>query len=198
MLAHGCDIACTPAVIDPQVAPDFPAQLLRLLQKGAKSRLSFGIVCGQRHQHANTSHPLGLLRPRRERPRRRCATKQRYELAPSDHSITSSARASNVGGTSRPSTFAVVKLMSRSNLVGCSTGMSPGFAPRRTLSTSSAGEQRRRHLEAERLGGRDVDYQFVLGRSLDWQIAGLFAFEDAARINSEFAEHVFNHRCIAN
>src|SRR5262249_27248282 len=94
--------------------------------------------------------------------------------------------------------FAVVKLMSRSNLVGCSTGMSPGFAPRRTLSTSSAGEQRRRHLEAERLGGRDVDYQFVLGRSLDWQIAGLFAFEDAARINSDLAEHVFNARSIAH
>ena len=51
------------------------------------------------------------------------------------HSITSSARASSVGGTVRPSALAVVRLMTRSNLVGCSTGMSAGFAPRRILST---------------------------------------------------------------
>src|SRR5215831_475122 len=51
------------------------------------------------------------------------------------HSITSSARASSVGGISRPSALAVVRLMIRSNLLGCSTGMSPGLAPRRILST---------------------------------------------------------------
>jgi hypothetical protein len=50
------------------------------------------------------------------------------------HSITSSARASSVDGTISPSAFAVVTLKTRSNLVGCSTGMSPGFAPRRILS----------------------------------------------------------------
>src|SRR5262249_61266066 len=49
-----------------------------------------------------------LLRARRERPCSRAA-EQRYELAPF-HSITSSARASRVGGTSRPSAFAVVRL----------------------------------------------------------------------------------------
>jgi hypothetical protein len=51
------------------------------------------------------------------------------------YSITSSARASSVGGTSRPSAFAVVRLITKSNFVGCSTGMSLGFAPRRILST---------------------------------------------------------------
>ena len=51
------------------------------------------------------------------------------------HSITSSARASSIGGTSRPSALAVVRLMTNSNLVGCSTGISPGFVPRRILST---------------------------------------------------------------
>src|SRR6516164_7214115 len=45
------------------------------------------------------------------------------------HSITSSARASSVGGMSRPRAFAVVRFMVRSNLVGCSTGRSAGFAP---------------------------------------------------------------------
>ena len=61
-------------------------------------------------------------------------------LAPADrasfagafpHSITSSARASSVGGTSRPSAFAVLRLMTSSNLVGAWTGRSLGFAPLR-------------------------------------------------------------------
>src|SRR6266404_2562152 len=53
------------------------------------------------------------------------------------HSITSSARASSVGGTVSLRALAVVRLMTRSNLVGCSTGMSPGFVPRKILSTYS-------------------------------------------------------------
>src|SRR5262245_38263117 len=52
----------------------------------------------------------GLLRMRRERPSRCRAAEQRDELA-SPHSITSSARASSVGGTVRPSAFAVFRLM---------------------------------------------------------------------------------------
>ena len=39
------------------------------------------------------------------------------------------------GGKAVPSDFAVTRLMMRSNLVGCSTGMSDGFVPRRILST---------------------------------------------------------------
>ena len=35
----------------------------------------------------------------------------------------------------RPSALAVVRLMMRSNLAGCSTGILAGFAPRRILST---------------------------------------------------------------
>jgi hypothetical protein len=34
------------------------------------------------HQHADAPHPLALLRPRRERPRRRRASEQRDELPP--------------------------------------------------------------------------------------------------------------------
>ena len=56
----------------------------------------------------------------------------------SAHSITSSARASNACGTVTPSARAVIRLTIRSNLVGCSTGRSAGFAPRRILSTRSA------------------------------------------------------------
>jgi hypothetical protein len=48
-----------------------------------------------------------LLRARRERPRRRTAEKH-DELATAAHSITSSARASSVGGIVRPSALAVL------------------------------------------------------------------------------------------
>ena len=59
-------------------------------------------------------------------------------LIASDHWITSSARCRSDCGMLRPSAFAVLRLMIRSNLVGCSTGMSPGFAPFRILSTKLA------------------------------------------------------------
>ena len=45
------------------------------------------------------------------------------------YSITSSARASSLGGTSRPSVLAVCWLMTSSNLVACRTGKSAGFWP---------------------------------------------------------------------
>jgi hypothetical protein len=74
-----------------------------------------------------------LLRMRRERPRRRAA-EERDELAPF-HSITSSARASSVGGTSRPSVLAVLRLITNSYLVGFCTGRLAGFSPLRMRST---------------------------------------------------------------
>src|SRR5713226_154921 len=43
------------------------------------------------------------------------------------YSITSSARASSDGSTSRPSALAVVRLMTSSNLVGCMTGQIRGL-----------------------------------------------------------------------
>ncbi len=48
-----------------------------------------------------------------------------------DYSITSSARASSVAGTSRLSAFAVLRLITSSYLVGWSTGKSAGLAPLR-------------------------------------------------------------------
>jgi hypothetical protein len=45
------------------------------------------------------------------------------------YSITSSARASSMGGTSRLSALAVLRLMTNSTLVDCSTGSSAGFSP---------------------------------------------------------------------
>ena len=51
------------------------------------------------------------------------------------HSITSSAVASSVGGTVRPSAFAVLRLITSSSLVACTTGRSAGLSP---LSTRPA------------------------------------------------------------
>src|SRR5262249_31716805 len=76
-----------------------------------------------------------LLRPRPERPRRRRAAEQRDELAAATHSITSSARASSAGGTSRPSALAVFRLITNSYFVGACTGRSAGFSPLRMRST---------------------------------------------------------------
>jgi len=53
----------------------------------------------------------------------------------SRYSITSSAIETNPGGTVSPSAFAVLKFMTKSNLVGCSTGKSPGFSPLRMRPT---------------------------------------------------------------
>src|SRR4051812_458803 len=51
------------------------------------------------------------------------------------HSITSSARASSVDGTSMPSVLAVLRLITSSYLVGACTGRSAGFSPLRMRST---------------------------------------------------------------
>src|SRR5436309_13940783 len=58
-------------------------------------------------------------------PRRACRERS---LA---HSITSSARASTIGGTVRPSAFAVLRLITRSYLVGACTGRLLGLSPLR-------------------------------------------------------------------
>src|SRR6266404_4736688 len=57
------------------------------------------------------------------------------------YSITSSARASSVGGISRPSAFAVLRLITNSYLVGACTGRLAGFSPLRMRSTYWAAER---------------------------------------------------------
>src|SRR5262245_33604699 len=55
----------------------------------------------------------------------------RSQALTSPHSITSSASASSLSGTSRPIAFAVLRLITNSNLVGWVTGRSAGFVPLR-------------------------------------------------------------------
>jgi hypothetical protein len=56
------------------------------------------------------------------------AAEQRDEIAPL-HSITSSARARMVAGTSMRNDFAVLRLTTMWNFVGSITGNSAGFSP---------------------------------------------------------------------
>src|SRR5262249_15835386 len=95
--------------------------------------LLFRIIRSCVHEHADPPHALSLLRPRREGARSRTA-EQRHERAPF-HSITSSARATRVAGTSAPGALAALRLSRNSNLVGCCTGRSAGLAPLRMRST---------------------------------------------------------------
>jgi hypothetical protein len=72
-------------------------------------------------------HNSGLVRRSKQQP----------------YSITSSARASSIGGTSRPSAFAVLRLIASSNFVGCSIGRSEGLAPFKILTTNAAARRLR-------------------------------------------------------
>jgi hypothetical protein len=70
-----------------------------------------------------------------KRPCDRCRAEHSDELAALHHSITSSARASSVVGTVKPSAWAAFRLTTSSYLVGACTGRSAGFAPLRMRST---------------------------------------------------------------
>src|SRR5262249_978470 len=135
-LRHVC---CGPAIVDSDVSVLHPPKLLQPVPERRDPCLCFLIALGIGHQHADAPHTVPLLRPRRERP---CgwAAEQRDELA-ALHSITSSARASSVGGTSMPIALAALRLMTSSYLVGACTGRSAGFSPLRIRSTYWAAER---------------------------------------------------------
>src|SRR5262245_47803346 len=67
----------------------------------------------------------------------RRSAEQRDELAP-PHSITLSARKTRPAGISYPIASAVLRLITSSNVVGCSTGRSAGLAPLSILATIRA------------------------------------------------------------
>src|SRR5262249_32126787 len=98
------EVVVSPAKHDCEVPIFHERHILQPLSKcGYKCR-----VC-VRHSGAEVTYDWqGGLRPRSQRPCRSGASEQRDELAPA-HSITSSARASKVAGSSRPIAFAVTR-----------------------------------------------------------------------------------------
>src|SRR5262249_23279581 len=98
------------------------------LHECREAGLTIRIVRGLANEHSDPPHLLGLLRPRRERPRGRRAAEQRDERA-SSHSITSSASDSRLSEILMPSVLAVWALMTSSSLLACTTGRSAGFSP---------------------------------------------------------------------
>src|SRR5262245_47029226 len=105
-----------PAIFDRHIlALDVP-RFIQALPEGDHPRSRFGFwqpgIDDPDYRHRR------LLRARRERPRRRAAEKH-DELAPPDHSITSSAATSSLSGTVRPNILAVPALMTNSNLFNC-------------------------------------------------------------------------------
>src|SRR5262249_18003425 len=82
----------------------------------------------------NPSVPLRFLSAGREWPHCGRAAEKGDEIPP-PHSITSSARASSVGGMVMPSDLAVLILTTSSTLLACSAARSDGFEPLRIRST---------------------------------------------------------------
>src|SRR5439155_24021584 len=119
-------VALRPAVFDRYVLTLDVAGFAESFAEGGENGCA--PVGGKAVQEADHRHRL-LLRARRERPGdRRRSTEQCDEIA-AFHSMTSSARAKSDCGTVRPSAFAVLRLITSSNLLGCSIGRSAGLAP---------------------------------------------------------------------
>src|SRR5262249_20445013 len=123
-------VALQPVVLDCHVlALDGAGFVESFTECGDIARVGIGRPVSDKPDYRHSR----LLRARRERPSG-CAAEKRNELAPR-HSITSSARASSVGGTSMPSVLAVLRFRTSCYLVGACTGRSAGLSPLRMRST---------------------------------------------------------------
>ena len=122
------------------LAPDF-----RQLRRHDPRRAVDRAAGRDRADQAHEARGPGLLRASASDHATRCAAPVDELPAVNDpHSITSSARSSTDVGSSTPIAFAVLRLTTSSNFVGCSTGRSAGLAPLRILAANSA---TRRKLE---------------------------------------------------
>src|SRR5262249_9004256 len=129
---HAMILAFEPVILDSYVlATDVTGFSKPVAERIRKARQSIRRPAIDEPDHRH----CWLLRACRERPRPSRAADQPDEVAPRDHSITSSARASTLAGISMPSALAALRLMISSYLVGACTGRSAGFSPLRMRST---------------------------------------------------------------
>jgi hypothetical protein len=116
----------------------------------------------------------------------RVECEQRDELAPLI-SMTSSASASRLAGMVSPSALAVLRLITSSNLVGCSTGGSAGLSPLRTRARVQAGLPtclgNASTIAHQSTGFRGLTQVITRGKSiLDRQCGELIALTEEERI----------------
>src|SRR5262249_20715628 len=104
------------------VATLYPSELLQSLAYHCNADVRLDIIPGDASEQGDPPHASALLRPRRQRPRRRRGAQECEQGAAAHrsraHSITSSARANIDGGTVRPRSVAAFSLITSSNLVG--------------------------------------------------------------------------------
>src|SRR5437016_3054063 len=129
--------ALDPPVLDQEIHALVQAAFPQSRPEGLPQMSLVG-VRGFVPQDANAVHLPGLLPLGDDRNGEEAARDSAEEGPPMHYWMTSSARPSSDGGIVRPSAFAVFRLMTRSNFVGCSMGRSPGLAPLRILSTKYA------------------------------------------------------------
>jgi hypothetical protein len=80
-------VARAPAILDAHVAACDPSQLLQSLLECRYAGLTFWIVCGRVHKHADQPHLFGLLCTRGDRSCGSCAAEKRDEF-PSSHCLS--------------------------------------------------------------------------------------------------------------
>src|SRR5262249_255220 len=115
-----------------------------------------GLGCphGQGRSPDHWSEP-GLVRSGRQGPDRHSEgeiANSRAAAKKHCYSIPSSARATSLSGTVRPSAFAVLRLATVSNLVGACTGRSAGFLPPKDAKRACLGSVFWREIHAVEFG----------------------------------------------
>ena len=125
-LGQDCMIATLPRPVSGYISRSGSVALHTCGLQGVKSRI--------RPERSHVSFRQLLRTYQRTRVQQLCAMRgpeqvQHLRGQNCAYSITSSARASSIGGTSRPSALAVLRLMASTYLFGACTGRSAGVSP---------------------------------------------------------------------
>src|SRR5688500_1887429 len=112
-----------------------------------------GLVFRADEKNSYAGNFLGLLRPGwKAKGKEQGSYSDLNDCVTQSHLITLSARASTFGGIVNPICLAVFRLITSSKFLACSTGISVGVVPLRTLSIRTAA----RRKAAGKLGPYDI------------------------------------------